>query len=115
MDAKKYIERVLEDEGLTGGLPDDAGKAVVDWALAALKSRIEPIKDQAKADAENQRILQVVRTVTAVAEALIDGDPAKAQAAWKAAGGAQAIDPLFQKTPAQIVAQLFAWKATANV
>lgn len=114
MDAKPYVDRLLDDEGLCGGLPDDAAQALVQWAIVEIRKTVEPLKDPKSAEAAVHGHLQLARGISRTAEAIIDGNVAKAKAAWQAAGGSQPLEILANQSPVQIVAQLLAWKATAH-
>lgn len=111
MDAEPFIARILDDEGLTGGLPDDAGQAVIEWAIKATRERVEAASDAATAQEVGRKALESARLAALVAEALIDGEVDKAKSIWRAKGQTESLDSVAGRPPAEIARQLLAWRA----
>lgn len=110
MDAKPFIDRAMDDEGIAGGLPDEAAKPLLDWLVGELRAAITPLVDVAAAEAAAKALTQRSRSIGKVAEALIDADAAKARTIWRESGGTQSVDELVAKSPSEIMARLLAWK-----
>ena len=102
MDAGPLIERILNDEGLTGDLPEAEAEAMNRWLIAKAESLAKSARTPAEANSQLEAVCRQARGVGQVMAAwLAKGDPAGVAKtlglAWKPG-----------KTPAETLAGLLA-------
>ena len=106
MSADKYVERLAEDEGLTGGLGDDEAAALLE-ALKKATIKATAGKSEKEADGAAAKIAARGRLISKVVAAwAIDGEPDEAKRRWASGGGKGALDDVPTDDPVLAVNEL---------
>lgn len=83
MDARPYVERCLEDEGVAAGLADPEATVLLDWLIDRVTASVEQAPDAASADAAARGWTKKARALARVAERLAyDADVPGAEEVW---------------------------------
>lgn len=112
MAGEHLIDRILEDEGLAGGLDEPEAAALVKALVARATTACQSAKSDDAAEKAVGDIRRFGRAVAKVVEAWRDAGPAKAAELAKA--NALPWPPAKAKTPADVLAWLLSQRFTAE-
>lgn len=116
MDATPFIDRILDDEGITGGLKDAEAKVLVDWLIASLKQRIRAVSDESKAEEISRTLRRRARRIAKITELLCEQhDTHSASEIWKESGSKHSLDELELRDPTGVVKRLIQWETEHDV
>ena len=111
MDAKPFVEHVLDDEGLSDGLADDEAKVLIDWLTAEIERQIPRQPSTEAAWAVTRALAARARRIARVTERLYyQSDAAEAARLWSAGGSTHSLTELSNKDPVKSIAQLIQWE-----
>lgn len=71
-----FIEAILEDEGLTDGLPDDVGQIIIDWCLQQIE-QLDYSLDKSELETQANAIRGAGKLACKIANLLQDGEEIK--------------------------------------
>src|SRR3954453_22041379 len=95
MDAKRFLDHLSGDEGLTDGIADAEAKAILTWVRATVKAVVAKAKDEDAAWKATRDAAERARGITKVVAALCyDEDPLAAAKQWAALGHKETLDGL---------------------
>lgn len=86
MQAQRYVERVLEDEGLANGLDEAEAMTLIESIVAKVESTVAAAQNEAEADARVAAVTAAGRSVARIVAAWQDGGPTRAAAVAKERG-----------------------------
>lgn len=107
-DAKRLVDRVLDDEGLTDGLGDDEARVLVDWLVLQVEAAAASQSEE-NASAACDDLRRRARVIRRIALDLCEsGDIESAKA--RKPQWADRVDRLPTSDPVAIIRQLLAWE-----
>lgn len=111
MDPKRYVERILEDEGIAGGIADEEAERLLVWACRRLEQQVTDATDDLQAQQCTKIIAARARSLAKVVEKLCyDEDVTAAQQTWEALGHSHHLSPLAGLEPVCVMDQLLTWE-----